>query len=115
PDYNRLSSANASEPLPNEVTNVSINNRRIIVSQHRLESSAASTTAPAPPPEACDDRSSERNARRHPRKARIQERGRPQPGHAVGRDDVLNRIAVQCVVEVERQPQPAPADVDHLV
>src|SRR5207249_10008958 len=59
-----------------------------------LTSSGASTTAPTPPPEACDDRSSERNARRHPRKARIQERGRAQPGHAVGRDDVLNRIAV---------------------
>ena len=55
----------------------------------------------------------------HTRQARIEERRRPLPAvgvriGAVGRRDVLDRVAVQRVVEVERETQLAPADVKLL-
>src|SRR5579859_6728601 len=98
PDSRRPSSAKAIEPLPTEAMSESTSNRLLML-----------------PPKL----PSERDARGHAGQPRIQERGRPQPeirsGGRVGRGDVLNRIAVQRVVEVEGQSQPAPAKIDALV
>src|SRR5713101_1042444 len=98
PDSRRPSSAKAIEPLPTEAISESTSNRLLML-----------------PPKL----PSERDARGHAGQPRIQERGRPQPeirpSGRVGRGDVLNRIAVQRVVEVERQSQPAPFNDRYLV
>src|SRR5229473_5999256 len=94
PDSRRPSSAKASEPLPTDAISVSTSNRLLML-----------------PPKL----PSERDARGHTGQSRIEKRGRPQPRRTVGRCDVLNRVAVQRVVKVERQPKVAPAKFDRPV
>src|SRR4249919_1896290 len=111
PDVRIDSPANTADALPSEATRANTRNRFMPFLLTVFNVGGGSSDPPLPRV------SSELQRRRHARQARVQERRWPRPPVARGRvrrGHVLDRVAVQRVVKIEREPQAAPSDVQRF-